>query len=79
MNRLTVTLPDDLLSQLRVSARREGVSASEYIMYAVAQQIEMADEVLTERDLMRERPGSKSADDSGQLPDDEVADIESLT
>ncbi|MEL6603828.1 MAG: CopG family transcriptional regulator [Cyanobacteria bacterium J06614_10] len=68
MNRLTVTLPDDLLSQLKVSARREGVSASEYIMYAVAQQIEMADEVLTVKDLVGDRVDSKAADDSEPLP-----------
>ncbi|MEL6468461.1 MAG: CopG family transcriptional regulator [Cyanobacteria bacterium J06623_4] len=67
MNRLTVTLPDDLLSQLKVSARREGVSASEYITYAVAQQIEMADEVLTVNDLVGDRVALKAADDSEPL------------
>lgn len=40
MNRVTVSLPNGIYSQLRRLARREGVSVNQYVTFAIAKQVE---------------------------------------
>ncbi len=40
MNRLTVSLPDNVHARLKDLAKREGVSMNQYVAYAIAHQVE---------------------------------------
>ncbi len=42
MSRLTLRLPETLHRQLKVQARREGVSLNQYIVYALTRQTQLA-------------------------------------
>ena len=43
MNRVTVTLPKVTYSQLKKLAKRDGVSVSQYVTYAIAKQVEQVE------------------------------------
>ncbi len=42
MNRVIVSLPDGIHTQLKILARREGVSVSQYVTFAIANQVEQS-------------------------------------
>lgn len=43
MNRVTVTLPKVTYTQLKQLAKRDGVSVSQYVTYAIAKQVEQVE------------------------------------
>lgn len=43
MNRVTVTLPKVTYTQLKKLAKRDGVSVSQYVTYAIAKQVEQVE------------------------------------
>ncbi|MEL6552202.1 MAG: hypothetical protein AAFQ63_01880 [Cyanobacteria bacterium J06621_11] len=43
MNRVTVTLPHVTYTQLKRLAKRDGVSVSQYVTYAIAKQVEQVE------------------------------------
>lgn len=45
MNRMMVSLPDGVHAQLKQLAKREGVSVAQYVTYAIAKQVEQANQV----------------------------------
>ena len=43
MNRVTITLPKVTYTQLKKLAKRDGVSVSQYVTYAIAKQVEQVE------------------------------------
>ncbi|MEL7334363.1 MAG: ribbon-helix-helix protein, CopG family [Cyanobacteria bacterium J06560_2] len=67
MNRVTVTLPDKTYRQLKQLAKREGVSVSQYVTYAIAKQVEQVEvsaAVPASSARSEENAGSAAADSS---------------
>ncbi len=56
MNRVTVTLPKATYTQLKKLAKRDGVSVSQYVTFAIAKQVEQV-----ETGYVPERPTAANA------------------
>lgn len=78
MNRLTLRLPETLHNQLKVTAKREGVSLNQYIVYALTRQVTLTHTIEAVPEKIVEQQWTQFTEliqDLGQASDAEIKKV----